>query len=282
MSIITNDARAGILYRRWGFPSAGKAAFILVHGLGGHSGRWEFMADFFLKHEICSYAIELKGFGETDYPKGHIDSFTTYVKDISALCEIAKRENPGKKIFLIGESMGALASFLAVMSRETVCDGLIAISPAFGNKMKFPVLDQIKVMACAIFNPKAIVKVPFNSLMCTRDPGYRKVMDTNPKEYRFASAGLLVNILFAQIKSGQDAPKLSPALPVLFLIAGNDVMVDTEATKKIYKELKIGDKTIVEYPQMYHALSIDLDRERVFNDILAWVGQRIKNSGENK
>ena len=35
------------------------------------------------------------------------------------------------------------------------------------------------------------------------------------------------------------------------------------------------DKQLIEYPEMFHALSIDLDREKVFADILNWVERRI-------
>ena len=57
--------KRNILYRHWGC-SAPRAAVILVHGLGGHSNNWEFMANFLAEHGVSSYAIELKGFGNTE------------------------------------------------------------------------------------------------------------------------------------------------------------------------------------------------------------------------
>jgi alpha-beta hydrolase superfamily lysophospholipase len=36
---IEND----IMYRRWNVPSS-KAVLLLVHGLGAHSARWDFLA----------------------------------------------------------------------------------------------------------------------------------------------------------------------------------------------------------------------------------------------
>jgi alpha-beta hydrolase superfamily lysophospholipase len=40
-------------------------------------------------------------------------------------------------------------------------------------------------------------------------------------------------------------------------------------------ELQGADKTLLVFPGMRHALSIDLGREKVFEDILAWAGPRV-------
>lgn len=61
----------------------------------------------------------------------------------------------------------------------------------------------------------------------------------------------------------------------LFLVAGDDKMVDSRASMEIFKRLKVKDKTLVEYPGMYHSLSIELGKEKVFEDLLKWVEKRI-------
>ena len=128
------DEKTGIVYRRWMASSRG-GVLLLVHGLGAHSGRWEFLADFFLRYNISSYSIELKGFGETPGVKGHIDSFDTYLKDIRRLHDIIAKEDPFAKVFLLGESMGALISFVMTGLYPGLFRGLICLSPAFGSRM---------------------------------------------------------------------------------------------------------------------------------------------------
>ncbi|MCX5715704.1 MAG: lysophospholipase [Candidatus Omnitrophica bacterium] len=268
-----NDAKAGIIYRKWECRSP-KAVFLLVHGLGGHSGRWEFLADFFLHYERSSYAIELKGFGETKDLRGHIDSFDTYLKDIVSLHEIIKRENSGAKIFLLGESMGALISFLTAAKNPNLFNGLICISPAFKSRLKFGFLGYLKIFTLLIINPKKRVSVPFNSMMCTRDVKYQKLMDNDSREYRLATPRLLLNIALA----GRQATAIKDNIrtPVLFLVAGEyDRLIDPAAAQNIFGGLQASGKEMIRYPQMCHALSIDLDKEKVFGDILKWVEKRI-------
>lgn len=264
---------SGILYRKWTAPN-NKAAILLVHGLGAHTARWNFLADFFVQQGYSSYGIELEGFGQTpDQPRGHIDSFDIYYRDILSLLEIIKKENPGKKVFLLGESMGGLIAFtLACLYPENFA-GQVLISPAFANGMKFPITAYLTLAAFVLIDPKRTIEVPFNSAMCTRDVAYQNVMNNNPDELRVASLKLLVDVLFVQMKALRLAKGLK--VPSLFLISGKDLLVDERAGRKVFKGLALQDKTLIEYPEMLHALSIELGREKVFNDINNWLGKRV-------
>ena len=258
----------GVFYREWKV-CAPKAVILLVHGLGAHSGRWSFLSEFFLKNNISSYAIELKGFGETRGLKGHIGSLDIYFSDIRAIRNVISQENPGKKIFILGESMGGLIAFLIVGRKERLFDGLICISPAFKSRIKFSLIEYIKITASSLYGPRKQFKVNFDSSMCTRDNEYLKVLDSDPGEHRLATSKLLLNLVFAQIKAAGLKDKIIS--PVLFLLAGCDKLVDPESSERIFDNLNLKDKTLIVYSDMYHALSIDVGREKVFSDILKWI-----------
>jgi alpha-beta hydrolase superfamily lysophospholipase len=263
------DKNAGIMYEEWKCPRP-RAVLLLVHGLGAHTGRWSFLADFFLSRGVSSYAIMLKGFGKTPGPRGHVDSFNTYVQDVRALFELIKEENPNVKVFLLGESMGGLIAFIAAALYPDLFDGLACISPAFGNKMKFPFLEFLSIFLMYFFNNKKQFPLPFTSGMCTRDEEYIKVMDRDSGEIRTASAKLLVDIFFAELRAHKLSERIKK--PVLFLLAGDDMLVDTKESARVFYMLKTSDKTLKYYRRMRHALSIDLDREEVFEDIHKWIG----------
>ena len=269
--MLLTDERTGIKYRRWRADSP-KAVLLLVHGLGAHSDRWTFLAEFLRDKDISSYAIELKGFGEEKGLKGHISTFDIYYDDILSLREVISRENPGKKIFLLGESLGGLVSFLLVDLEIGLFDGLICISPAFSNRMRFSFLDYLKIFFAVFFMPQKQFRMPFDSSMCTRDLHYRDVMDADEREHRLATGRLLYNIFMAQIRVKILGSNIAD--PVLFLIAGEDKLVSPGASENVFARLKSGDKNIIFYPEMYHSLSVDSGREQVFEDILEWVNER--------
>lgn len=246
-------------YRQWVTPTP-RAVFLLVHGLGAHSGRWEAMSDFFLKKGISSYAIECPDFG-------------SYYSNILRLHDIASKENPSKKIFLVGESLGALISFLFAIDRPGLFDGLVCLAPAFRNKLRLPTSDYLKILASLFYDPEKQFRLPFDPSMLTRDSEYRKKMDSDEREQRSVSSRLMAGTLFSQVRA--KALKKRLTTPVLFLVAGDDKIVDSGASVEIFKGLRVEDKTLVEYPGMYHSLSIELGKEKVFEDLSGWIERRI-------
>ena len=251
-------------YRQWRLPEP-KYVFLLVHGLGAHSGRWEAMADFFLKKGISSYAVELKD--------GSRENFGSYYGKILRLYGIIAKENPSKKIFLAGESMGALISFLLCAARPGAFSGLICISPAFAARERIAFPDGIRMLAALFYNPGKQFTLPFDSSMCTRDIDYINKMDQDPREYRSVPLRQIFEILLAQVYA--RAVKKKMMTPALFLIAGEDKIVDPAVSAAVFKGLAVKDKTLVEFPGMYHALSIELGKEAVFEEILKWAERRI-------
>ena len=261
-----------LVYEKW-LCAEPKAIVLLVHGLGAHRGRWQFFAQYMLKNGVSSYALDLRGFGNTKTLKAHIDSFEEYNRDILKLRDIIRQENPGKKIFLLGESMGALIAYLLAARSDALFSGLICISPAFKSKIKFSFLDYFNFCLSLLFNPRKYFKANFDSSMITHDADYLKVMDADPLEYRFATARLLFGILLSQIKVALFRNKID--IPVLFLLSGEDILVDSNVSVRVFEGLKNSNKQIIEYTGMYHALTIEKDRERVFADIYAWIGKNI-------
>jgi alpha-beta hydrolase superfamily lysophospholipase len=269
--LIKTDKETGIMYRQWGRPD-NKAVLLLVHGLGAHSARWDAMAEFFARNAFSSYALELKGFGETKTTRGHIDSFGTYFNDIRTLRDIIVKENPAKKIYLVGESLGALIAFSVAAAEPSLFDGLVCIAPAFKARMTLPAAEYLKIVLALIVDPKRPFNMPFDPAMCTRDEGARKKMEDDQREHRLATAKLLFETVLAQTKSGRTGGNIHG--PVLFLIPGEDKLTDSAAAVKIFRGLKTEDRTLIEYPGMYHSMTIDSGNERVFKDILKWTADR--------
>jgi alpha-beta hydrolase superfamily lysophospholipase len=140
--------------------------------------------------------------------------------------------------------------------------------------MKFSLTEKIKIYLGMVLYPRKQFKMPFDSQMCTRDPDCQKAMDADKREHRLATPRLLFNILLAQSRVNSLKEKIK--IPVLFLIAGDsDKLTDPGESKAVFNGLKTKDKEIIQYTDMFHSLTIELGREKVFGDILTWVNKRI-------
>jgi lysophospholipase len=260
-----------VFYREWNCPSP-KTVVILVHGLGGYSGRFFEFGPYLAKHGMQVYAIELKGFGESPSVKGHIDNFRTYTDELKSLVGTAKKLHPGKKIFMFGESMGGLITLDFLIHHQNMIDGAILMSPAVKDKLPMPFLKKLEVLRAAIFDPMAFFPAGFSAETFTRDKVMAKRINNDPLEVRLFTAKFFLSILKAMmfVNIWPRAIKL----PVLLLLAGNDSMISAEAAETYFKKIRSKDKELKWYPEMYHALYVDKDREPVFKDIVSWIDKR--------
>ena len=62
-------------------------------------------------------------------------------------------------------------------------------------------------------------------------------------------------------------------VPTLFLVSGDDALVDPDATRVLHDSI-LATKRWRSYPDAYHELFQELDRERVFSDIADWLDAR--------
>ena len=118
----------------------------------------------------------------------------------------------------------------------------------------------------------------FDAGMFTRDKVMAKRINSDPLELRAFTAKFYQSILKAMIFVGMMPWRIR--LPVFEILGGNDLMVDAKAGEKYFRKIRSRDKTLKWYPEMYHALYVDKDREQVFRDIVDWVGEKLREERE--
>ncbi len=260
-----------VFYREWNCMDP-KAVIILVHGMGGYSGRFFEMGPYLARSRFQVYAIEQRGHGESFSVKGHISNFKLYTQDLKALVEFAKKENPGKKVFIFGESMGGLITLDFSMHHQKLIDGIILQSPAIQDKLPMTPAKKLSIFVSSIFDPMRLYGSDFDAGMFTRDKVMAKRVDNDPLEVRKFTAKFYQAILKTIIYVGMMPRRLK--LPVFMQLAGHDLMISAEAAEKYFKKIRSKDKTLKWYPEMYHAIYADKDREIIFKDIIDWMNQR--------
>ena len=253
---------SAITYRAWGLPTP-RAALLLIHGLGANPDWWECAAVFFLKDNFSSYAIDLRQYG----------SFKEFFLAVRELHGRIKKENPDNKIFAIGESMGAIIALSMALKDKNIFDGLVCLVPAFKSKAPLNLVDYFKIFLPIFYNPRKQYRLPLTPDMVTRDPHNLKMIESTYDKDVLSTSRVLLDIFLEQIC--MRFFRICIEKPLLFLVAGDDLVTSSEASKKVFKSIVSTDKKIIEYPLMYHSLSMELGREKVFEDILDWRKHRI-------
>ncbi|APT84067.1 alpha/beta hydrolase [Corynebacterium aquilae] len=109
-------------------PNA-RGTVVVVHGAAEHSGRYDYVANRLLQSGYNVYRLDHRGHGKTadanPSTRAHIDDFHFLVDDMNLVVQKAKAENPGLKTFMLGHSMGSLASQFYGIKYPGQIDGFV-------------------------------------------------------------------------------------------------------------------------------------------------------------
>lgn len=244
----------------------------MVHGLGGHSDRYQECGGRWSAAGISVYAVDLRGFGHSEGPKGHIDSFERYHKDLEIVLARVMAEHSKRPVFLIGESMGGVLAVDFAVRRPALLSGLILVAPSFEDRLNVSFLTKAEALLHVMVRHRKYYDVPWNPADFTRDPAVIEELNRDPLEVRRVTG----QFYFAYTPVAARARKLASVLnlPVLMLLPGEDRMIDTDYSEGYFERIASQDKTLIGYPGHFHALLLDKDRERVLEDITAWILKR--------
>ncbi|MCA9903230.1 MAG: alpha/beta fold hydrolase, partial [Anaerolineae bacterium] len=102
-----------------------RAAIVVVHGYGEHLGRYRHVADYFVKQGYAVYALDHRGHGQSEGLRAYVHSFNQFVEDLHVYVGQVKSAQAGRKLFILGHSMGALISLLYCIRYPDGIAGLV-------------------------------------------------------------------------------------------------------------------------------------------------------------
>jgi alpha-beta hydrolase superfamily lysophospholipase len=247
-----------------------KAHFIIVHGLGEHSGRYEHMAQGLTDAGIAVHAADLRGHGQSDGVRGHTPGMAAYVQDIDLLINSLPA---GLPIFLYGHSLGGLIVIFYALEYPDRLKGLIASAPAIQRHFEVPLYKLILGRIMSAIWPTFIQETGLNPDDLTRLEEANQAYRDDPLVHSLASARLFT----AGTDSGPEALQRAPEihLPTAVIQGGQDLLVVAEASHEFFQRLGSKDKTWIFIPDAYHETHNEADGSKVIQQIAEWVSAHI-------
>lgn len=262
----------------------GKASgtMICVHGLSGAATDFLPLGERLHQAGLACFALNLRGQGSDPHRprRGAALELEVISRDISAFAEAMHSRQPGTPLWVCGESMGALIlSWMLAYGRfdEPVC-GAIFSAPVVGLMKPTPwiVRQTVRVLATAIpglrFYPSWFVSGKLEPLRVTRDEEHLLRIHNAP--YYITAFTLRFIHQLGKLIDSSEAIAASMKTPCLVLAAGQDVFLRPERILAWFDRLAISDKTFRLYPEAYHLLWNDWDKDTVLADILGWLNER--------
>ena len=243
-----------------------KAVVVVVHGLCEHCGRYGYVTSRLNDAGYSVYRFDHRGHGRSDGKPVYYDSWDENSNDIYDVVQIAKAENPGKKLYVLGHSMGGYGTACFATRFPKEADGII-LSGAL-TRYNTQCAGPLPLEAPAdMYVPNAL-----GDGVCS-DPTVTKAYAEDPLVAKQMSIGLL-NSMYAGVAYLKEHAQDFIA-PVLILHGCNDGIVSPTDSMELFQEIGSTDKSLRIYAHLFHEIFNEPVKSQILDDVTLWLDQRV-------
>lgn len=264
---LTSPDGTRLAYRAWPVEGA-TVTFAVVHGLGEHSGRYQRFATGMAAYGMATYAVDLRGHGESEGQRGHVDSWSQWVDDAATFIQHVEGVAAGE-VVPVGHSFGgAVMLNTALAGRLGNARRFIVSSPALRLAVKVPAWQLRLAMISARIAPRLSQANNVDPGTVSRIPEVVDAYRTDPLVHKAISSGAFSAWSTASADILARANQIK--LPFLVLAGTADRLIDPSGSVDLHafaadrSELHLLDGR-------YHEPFNDLGSDEVFEMIAEWL-----------
>jgi alpha-beta hydrolase superfamily lysophospholipase len=244
-----------------------RAALILLHGFGDHSGRYGGVAAWFAARGISVYALDQRGHGRSPGKRGHVSRFAQFLSDVAALRKLVAGEEAGRQL-LLGHSFGGTVALRYLETDPQGVAGAIVSSPFLAVAMKVAAWKVLLARLLLDIRPSLPVPTGLDVTHLSTDPAVGQAARSDPLYHRVMTPRAFHELRAAQAEVVAAGRHI--AVPLLFLLAGDDRIVARQTSEAFARTLP-GDVTVKVYDGFFHEIFNEPQRATVFRDVEQWL-----------
>ena len=254
-----------IYYQCWLPETSARAVLLVAHGYAEHSGRYQNLVDYFVPRGYAVYALDHRGHGRSDGERVQVDQFSDYLTDLKTFFDLVVKDCPGKKVFLVGHSMGAGISTAYVVEHQDELAGLVlsggGIAPREGT-------------AAAAATAVAPPRTADLSSALSRDPAVAEAYRNDPLVYHGPPPDRRASAMSA-MRSRLPDQVPSIKLPILIMAGNGSPLGDGPRSQALYDAVGSADKTLKLYEGLLHEIFNEPEHPQVMADMEAWLATHV-------
>ena len=258
-----------IFYQAWLPNGDPKGILIVVHGLAEHCGRYMNLVNHFVPQGYAVYGMDHIGHGKSNGARVYVHRFEDLTDTLKTFFEMVKKWHPEKPVFLVGHSAGGLISAAYLLEHQSELTGAILSAPTIKvpQNISSPTIFFGRVFSTLI--PKFGL-IALDPTGVSRDPAVVEAYVNDPLVYNGkTTARLAAELLKAMQRVFAEGSRIT--MPILIIQGGKDRMVDPSGARMFYEKINSKDKTIKVYPELYHELFNEPERDQVLSYVEGWL-----------
>jgi lysophospholipase len=267
------------LFWRFARPDASpKALVVISHGLAEHSGRYEHVMARLLAGGYAALSVDHRGHGQSSGKRVFVQRFSEYSDDLQAIvamgtAKLASASSTPVKVALLGHSMGGLICIQHLLDHPGAVQAAVLTGPGLGVAVAVPKWKDALGRVMSKVWPSLAIPTGISASLVSRDPAVVKAYETDPMVTKNATARWYTEFLDAQTNALAHAQAIR--LPVLHMLGGKDGLVSVPAQEVWFKGLGSPDKTLLPYPELFHEILNEPEKNVVMDDLVRWLDARL-------
>lgn len=261
-----------LLTRHWESAEP-RAAVLLVHGLGEHSGRYEEVGERLAAAGLETFAWDHRGFGASGGERAWLDRFSRFHDDVEDRLAAVRAAVPGRPVILYGHSLGGLIALGYAISERPRPDLVVLSAPGVDDnaaRWKHLVAPFLARIA-----PRIRISNGIPDSMLSRDPARQEAAARDPLMLRTSTTGFGARFFEEQARVRASAASLT--IPTLVIHGLDDPIVPPSASEPLAATPGV---TRLAYPGLRHELHNEPEGPQVLDDVVAWIDARLVDLAE--
>jgi alpha-beta hydrolase superfamily lysophospholipase len=245
------------------------AVIVAVHGFNGYAHDFIYAGPWLARHGVTVYAYDQRGFGR-NLPAtiGLWPGDGVLVNDLRTFTAIIRKRHPGLPVYVLGFSMGGAVTMVAA-SQDLKADGVILVSPAVWGWRAMNPFYKSALWLTAHTVPAETATGSGLDIWPSDNVDALRAYSRDPLNIKATRFDAMYGLVGLMDEAYDDAGRIK--MPVLYLSGAHDEIVPAAPARTTMRHIEAPRRLAI-YANGWHMLLHDRQRERVYRDIVAWIG----------
>jgi alpha-beta hydrolase superfamily lysophospholipase len=249
-----------------------RAALVILHGFGDHSGRYTRIVEALVPRGVAIYAFDQRGNGRSPGQRGYVKEWKEYREDLHLFIEEVQGQVGELPLFLLGSSVGGLLVLEYVIHYPRGLAGVISSGPTLAPVGVSPFLLWLGRMLSRVW-PRFSLNARLDATAISRDPAAVAAYKNDSLVHNLGTPRLSTELSATMEWTHAHAREIS--LPLFLLFGQADRLAPPHKNRLFFDNVGSADKEIHEYAGGYHEPHNDIHHAQVVADLERWLSRHL-------